>query len=107
MKNSGVRIYMLRGRRRRPKVGVGEWRRRRREAAPVVVGVLVEAGKPTGGASTGWRWSMLVERLEVLGLGWLDCLVACDLLRLRDRAAGGLFILLLLREMLLEAWGSG
>jgi len=50
-------------------VGAGEWRRRRREAAPVVDGVLVEAGKPTGGASTGWRWSMLVERLEVLGRG--------------------------------------
>jgi len=54
-------------------VGAGEWRRRRREAAPLVDGVLREAGKPTGGASMGWRWWMLVERLEVLVMGWLAC----------------------------------
>jgi len=73
-------------------VGAGEWRRRRREAAPVVDGVLVEAGKPTGGASTGWRWRGIVEWLEVLGRGRLDCLVSCDLLRPRDDVAGGLGI---------------
>jgi len=54
-------------------VGAGEWCRRRREAAPLVDGVLREAGKPTGGASTGWRGKMLVERVEVLGWGWLAC----------------------------------
>jgi len=35
--------YLLkheRGRRRRPNVGAGEWRRRRHEATPVVDGVL-------------------------------------------------------------------
>jgi len=41
------------------------------EAAHLVAGVLVEAGKPTGAANTGWRWRMPVDPIEVLGSGWL------------------------------------
>jgi len=78
------------GRRRRPRVGAGEWRRRRREAALQVVGILVEAGKPTGAASTGWRWRMLVEPAEVLYQdGWLVSWVEVGVL---GRVAGGLGI---------------
>ena len=54
-------------------MGAGELCGTHSEAAPIVAGVLVEVGKPTGGASTGWRWWMLVERFEVWGLGWLAC----------------------------------
>ena len=54
-------------------MGAGELCGTHSEAAPVVAGVLVEVGKPTGGASTGWRWRRLVERFEVLGMGWLPC----------------------------------
>jgi len=64
---------MRNGRRRRLKTGAGEGRRRRREAAPLVVGILVDTGKPTGAASTGWLWRMLVDSVEVLGSGWLVC----------------------------------
>lgn len=78
------------GRRRRPKVGAGEWRGTRHEAAPVVLVVLVDAGKPTGAASTGWRWRMLVEPAEVLYQdGWLVSWVEVGVL---GRVAGGLGI---------------
>jgi hypothetical protein len=58
------------GRLWRLKMGAGEWRGRRHEAALIVGRILVEAGKPTGAFSgTGWRWRMTVDPVAVLGSG--------------------------------------
>ena len=35
--------------------------------------ITEDDNKPTGAASTGWRWWRLVYSVGVLGTGWLAC----------------------------------